>query len=79
MVSELTKYEEGRRDRNRFLFSQGFASLSRNITATDAMRLFLPPVKNDMVQMSRPLPKPFQDWVDGWNDCKAEEGIEDDE
>jgi len=69
----MTDYEAGQQDRKGFVNSQGYAGISRNITAEDATLLFWPPITNDMMQVARPMPKDRKEWVEGWNDEKSEE------
>ena len=66
-------HQQGKQDRIGFVKSQGYGSLSRDISAKDAMKVFLPPIANNLMQLSRPLPKDYQDWVNGWEDQKATE------
>jgi len=72
-MTDQDMYQQGRQDCQGFIKSQGYMGLSRNILAKDAMKVFLPPVPQDMMQVQRPLPKPYADWVKGWKDAKAEE------
>ena len=64
-------YEEGKSAHRVYHASQAFAGLSRHITAEDAAKLFLPNVPQDMMQVSRPLPKARQEWIRGWKDAEA--------
>jgi len=75
MTDKLDMYEEGRQARQGFITSQGYMGLSRNITAKDAMKVFLPPVPQDMMQVQRPLPAGNKKWINGWEDAKADEFV----
>lgn len=66
-------YEEGRKARKGYVVSQHYAGLSNNITPDTAMKIFLPPIINDKMEIQRPLPKDRKEWVRGWNDEVAEE------
>lgn len=44
----------------------------RTVEAKEAMRLFLPPVPQDMVQIQRPLPEPYQAWCRGFERARAD-------
>lgn len=47
-------------------------AMSRDLPVRDVMRLFLPPVLEDMMQVQRPLPKNYQLWLDGFNAAKED-------
>lgn len=60
-------FEQGQRDRIAWDTSPQFAQFSRATAVRDIMRLFLPPVPEDAMQVSCPLPKPYRDWIRGFN------------
>ena len=61
-------YLQGVRDAQCYYRSQGFGGFTRNVRAEDAIKLFLPPVKEMMTQISTPLPKPRKDWIRGFKE-----------
>jgi hypothetical protein len=62
---------EGARAAQAYYTSPGFAGYPRYIRAEDAARLFLPPLLEQSVQMSTPLPKPRCDWLQGFKEEQA--------
>lgn len=44
---------------------------SKHARAEDVMRLHWPPVDEQMVQFSTPLPRPRQDWIRGFKEEQA--------
>lgn len=44
---------------------------SMNIKAEDAIRIYWPPVEEQMVQYQSPLPKPRKDWIRGFKEEQA--------
>jgi len=73
MNAETNYFEEGRKDAIAFYSSECFAGFNRNISAEDAMKLFLPALQESMTQISTPYPKPRQKWLAGFrkgqSDC----------
>jgi len=61
-------YLEGVRACQAYYCSQGFSNLTRQVRAEDAIRLFLPPVAEQMTPISSPLPKPRRDWIKGFKE-----------
>jgi len=61
-------YEQGRQDRRAFTTSNLYAQFDPDISARDAMRLFMPPVPEDLMQVQRPLPPRWANWCKGWED-----------
>jgi len=43
----------------------------KNIRAEDAIKMYWPPIEEQMVQYSSPLPKPRQDWIKGFKEEQA--------
>lgn len=60
-------YQEGRSAARAYYSSQGYASYTRFVKAEDAMKLFLPPVTEHLSQVSSPLPKSRQAWINGFS------------
>lgn len=48
------------------------AQFDKHAPAKDVMRLFLPPVPQDMMQVARPMPKEYREWLRGFEDEKRE-------
>lgn len=63
-------YLEGVRAAQSYYKSHGYGYI-KNIRAEDAIKLFLPPVKEMMSQISTPLPKPRKDWIKGFKEEQA--------
>ena len=61
-------YLEGVRAAQSYYTSQGFAGYTRHIRAEDAARLYLPPLTEQMIMVSTPLPKPRRDWLRGFKE-----------
>ena len=61
-------YLEGVRAAQSYYRSHVFAGFTRAIRAEDAIKLFLPPVNEMLVQISSPLPKPRRDWIKGFKE-----------
>ena len=53
-----------------FRDSDQFRQFDRDTPAEDAIRLFLPPENEDMMQVSRPLSKARRDWITGFNEAR---------
>lgn len=66
MSDETVYHRQGREAARGFSNSQAFASLSRFITAKEAIRAFLPPVEEQAVQFYTPLPAPRREWLEGF-------------
>ena len=64
-------YLEGVRSAQIYHRSQAYASLTREVRAEDAIKLFLPPVNEMLTQISTPLPKPRKDWIRGFKEEQA--------
>ena len=64
-------YFEGVRACQSYYNSQGFAGLSRYVRAEEAIKLFMPPVNEQLIQVSTPLPKPRRDWIKGFKEEQA--------
>lgn len=62
----MTGYEQGRHDYHAWIQSKHFAPLSKDAPSDCVMKLFLPPVPQDLMQMYRPLPKQYLDWLQGF-------------
>jgi len=48
-----------------------YAQFDRTVSSEYIMSLFLPPVPQDLMQISRPLPKPYADWLRGFNEHRG--------
>jgi hypothetical protein len=59
-------FDQGKQNCTEYYNSHGFSSLTRNIRAEDAMRLFWPPVEEAMIMIERPLDKNRSEWLKGW-------------
>lgn len=66
-------YLMGRAAFHAWMNSRHFAQFDRDAPTIDVMRLFLPPVPQDMMQVARPLPKHNQEWLRGFDDARAYE------
>ena len=64
-------YLQGVRAAQAYYNSQGYGALTRHVRAEDAIKLFLPPVAEMMVQYVAPLPKPRKDWIRGFKEEQA--------
>jgi len=64
-------YLEGVRSAQVFYHSKYYSGLDRNLRAEDAIKLFLPPVVEFLVQTESPLPKPRKDWLKGYKEEQA--------
>jgi hypothetical protein len=67
-MSDNKDYMEGARCVRAYYYSQGYGSLTRNVKAEDAIKLFLPPVVEMMTPISSPLPQSRQDWIRGFKE-----------
>lgn len=70
---ETTPYEAGRLARKGWVKSPVWRQFDPNTPGELAMKLFLPPVPQDLMQVARPLPRSHAEWLRGWNDEKATE------
>lgn len=66
MSDEVNYFEQGREACRQYYTSQAFASLTRNVKAEQAIKLFWPPVEEALIMVSTPLPKPRQKWIAGF-------------
>ena len=64
-------YLAGVRAAQSYYGSQGFGGFTRNVKAEDAIKLFLPPVVEALVQYVAPMPKPRKDWIKGFKEEQA--------
>lgn len=65
-MADTSHYEQGQQDCRAYYESQGFAALSRTIRPEDAMRLFWPPVNEQLMMVSTPMPKDRAKWMVGF-------------
>lgn len=72
MTKKNRDYIDGAHAAEAYYSSQGFASYTRFVRAEDAIKLFLPPVNEAMIQTSTPMPKPRRDWMKGFTDRQKE-------
>lgn len=63
-------YEQGQIDYIAWMTSPTYAQFNHDASPRTVMKLFLPPVPEDAMQVSRPLPKPYQEWLRGFNDAR---------
>lgn len=59
-------FEQGQKACREYYASQAFAGLTRGVKAEEAIKLFLPPVDEQLIQVAMPLPKPRQKWLAGF-------------
>ena len=71
MTSE--HYNAGQAAYHAWKTSPHFQQFARTAPVEEVMRLFLPPISQDLVQVSRPLPKDRQEWLQGFNDAKDQD------
>ncbi len=64
-------YLIGVRSAYAYYYSSHYAGFDRNIRAEDAIKLFLPPLAEILMQISIPLPKPRKDWIKGFKKKQA--------
>lgn len=69
---ETNYFDEGKQAAVAYYSSQGFAGLSRSISAEDAAKLFLPNLNESMMTIATPYPKPRQKWLAGFKKGQAE-------
>lgn len=65
--------QKGYEDRRGFLTSPNFAWLPRDIDIDLAMRIYMPNIPQDLMQVQRPLPAKWKAWQTGWNKAVSEE------
>lgn len=61
-------YKDGARAAIEFYNSVHFVWVVKPVLPEDAMRLFLPPVEQQMMQVQTPMPKPRKDWLKGFKE-----------
>ena len=64
-------YLEGVRAAQSYYNGQGYQGYTRNVRAEDAIKLFLPPVVEALVQYVTPMPEPRKDWMKGFKEEQA--------
>ena len=69
-------YECGKHDYRAWVTSKHFAALNHDAHAEDVIRLFLPPIPQDLMQIARPLPHHIQEWLRGFEDEKTNQNME---
>ena len=62
---------EGVRAAQCYYNGQGFGGFTRQVRAEDAIKLFLPPVTEALVQYVAPMPKHRKDWIKGFKEEQA--------
>jgi len=67
----LKMYKQGQKDARTYYGGQAFSSFTRNVRAEDAIKLFFPPVKEMMTQISMPLPIDRKEWLKGFKEQQA--------
>lgn len=72
----LTDCEEGAKAAYSYYYDQAYGPLTRNIKAEDAIKLFLPPVNEMMVQYVAPLPKDRKEWLEGFKEAQIKIKLE---
>jgi len=65
-TTQLSFFEQGRECCKGYYTSQAYAGLTRNITAELAIRMYLPPIEESLVQVAMPMPKDRQKWLAGF-------------
>lgn len=73
----LSNEEQGMHDCEVFYKGKTFGGFVRDVKAEDAMRLFWPPVKEMMTQISMPYPKDRKEWLAGFKKKQAEILVQD--
>lgn len=53
--------------------SKHYAMFPRDLAAEDIMKLFLPAVPQDTIQLQRPLPPNYREWLEGFRAAEAED------
>ena len=64
-------YEEGKKAAIAWNTSPYYQQFDRGLKTEDIMSLFLPPIDGQPeggLQMSTPLPRPYQEWIRGFNE-----------
>lgn len=64
--------KDGREAAKAYFDSQAYSSLTNDIIASDAAKLFLPPVVESMNQISTPMPKARVEWIKGFENMISE-------
>lgn len=59
-------YEKGRQDRSAWDTSPIYAQFDRDVPPDVVMKQFMPPIENDMMLVSRPMPKSHSEWLRGF-------------
>ena len=59
-------FDQGRQAARNYYKSQAFSGLTRFISPEVAIRLFFPPVDEQLVMIAMPLPKNRQKWIAGF-------------
>jgi hypothetical protein len=59
-------FKQGQKACREYYASQAFSGLTRAVKAEQAIKLFLPPVEEQLIQVAMPLPKPRQKWLAGF-------------
>lgn len=65
--------EQGAVDWWRYKASRAYQQFNKDARAEDVMRLFWPPEREDMLQVTRPMSKQRRDWIAGFNKARAED------
>lgn len=73
-MSDDPDYQAGVEAYSVWITSPMFAQFDRNARAEDVMKWFLPPVPQDMMQMQRPLPPQYAQWLAGFNSARRTGG-----
>jgi hypothetical protein len=66
-------YEAGKADYHAWMTSPNLAHLDRATPPNIVIKLFLPPPPQDLIQVSRPLPAKYQEWLRGFQEAKADD------
>ena len=68
MSNKIDYYLMGKNDYYAWSRSQQFSQFNQNTPPEIIMKLFLPPIPQDMMQISRPLPFIYQEWLRGFEE-----------
>lgn len=66
MTNEIDNFKEGKSAAKYYYNAIYPSTKNKNVKAEDAIRFFLPPVEEQPVQISMPLPKARQKWIAGF-------------
>ncbi len=66
MTEIIDYYKDGQNAARHYYKSRYPAGYIKNVKAEDAIKIFLPPVNEQLVQIAMPLPKPRQKWIAGF-------------